>query len=449
MPVLRRPDDHHRDVRRRTPCAIATAKPDQDRHLMIITALPASQPGFSSPPAARRSRKPMSSRGRQPSSDRRARARPAHTRDQTRLPSSVPPPRFARHQPATNASRPDPKISVGRARPNGVPSYPRFPPWEAFERRPQNPYDRPANGRRPKPFTIAEVKRPILLRGGTRILADALGSHLSPSDAHRRPIMSASDAIRQFHVNFPEAELTDLRKRVNATKWPERETVADATQGVQLATIQKLADYWGTGYDWSKCEAKLKALPHFMTEIDGLDIHFIHVRSKHENALPMIVTHGWPGSIIEQLKIIEPLTNPTAHGASASDAFDLVIPSIPGYGFTEKPRETGWDTARTARAWAMLMDRLGYTQYVAQGGDLGSVVTTLMGEQAPPGLLGIHTSLPPTVPPAIAKALACGDPAPSGLSTDELHAYAQLQLLYGRQFAYAAFMRTRPQTLYG
>src|SRR5271157_2540005 len=248
MPLLRRPDDHHRNLRRPAPRAFPTTKPDQDRHLMIITALPASQPGFSSPPAARRSRKPMSSRGRQSSSDRRARARPAHTRDQTRLPSSVPPPRFARHQPATNASRPDPKISIGRARPNGVPSYPRFPPWEAFERRPQNPYDRPANGRRPKPFTIAEVKRPILLRGGTRILADALGSHLSPSDAHRRPIMSASDAIRQFHVNFPEAELTDLRKRVNATKWPERETVADATQGVQLATIQKLADYWGTGY---------------------------------------------------------------------------------------------------------------------------------------------------------------------------------------------------------
>jgi pimeloyl-ACP methyl ester carboxylesterase len=193
----------------------------------------------------------------------------------------------------------------------------------------------------------------------------------------------------------------------------------------------------------------LNALPQFLTEIDGLDIHFIHVRSKHANALPLIVTHGWPGSIIEQLKIIEPLSDPTAHGGSASDAFHIVIPSIPGYGFTEKPRVTGWDTARTAHAWAVLMNRLGYTHFVAQGGDLGSVVTTLMGEQAPQGLLGIHTSLPATVPPNLAKALACGDPAPNGLLADELRAYQQLQALYGKHFAYAAFMRQRPQTLYG
>jgi len=261
--------------------------------------------------------------------------------------------------------------------------------------------------------------------------------------------MSASDAIRQFHVNFPEAELTDLRKRVNATKWPERETVADATQGVQLATIQKLADYWGTGYDWSKCEAKLKALPHFMTEIDGLDIHFIHVRSKHENALPLIVTHGWPGSIIEQLKIIDPLTNPTAHGGSASDAFHIVIPSLPGYGFSGKPTATGWGPDHIARAWTVLMKRLEYSKYVAEGGDWGALITQLMGPQAAPGLLGIHTNMPGAVPPDIDKAAFAGAPAPSGLSADEQHAYDQLVFFYGHGLAYAQEMGNRPQTLYG
>jgi pimeloyl-ACP methyl ester carboxylesterase len=260
---------------------------------------------------------------------------------------------------------------------------------------------------------------------------------------------SASPDVRSFHVNYPDADLDDLRSRIKATRWPERETVNDASQGVPLEMLQGLAAYWTTDYDWRKCEAKLNALPMFTTTIDGLDIQFIHVKSKHADALPLIVTHGWPGSIIEQLKIIEPLTDPTAHGGSASDAFHIVIPSIPGYGFSGKPTSPSWSTDTTAGAWAVLMQRLGYTQYVAQGGDLGSVVTTLMAKQAPPGLLGINTSLPATVPPAIAKSLSCGDPPPATLSADEKQAYQQLQLLYGKQFAYAAFMHTRPQTLYG
>src|SRR5258705_13040084 len=258
-----------------------------------------------------------------------------------------------------------------------------------------------------------------------------------------------ADAIRPLNVNFPEAELTELRRRINATKWPERETVTDASQGVQLATIQKLARYWGTEYDWRKVEAKLNALPQFITEIDGLDIHSIHVRSKHENALPLIVTHGWPGSVIEQLKIIDPLTNPTAHGASASDAFHLVIPSIPGYGFPARPTTTGWGPDRTARAWVVLMKRLGYTQFVAQGGDLGAVISHAMAKQAPPELLGIHVNFPATIPPDIAKALAAGDPPPSNLAADERRAYEQLKILFAKKRAYAAFMATRPQTLYG
>ena len=263
--------------------------------------------------------------------------------------------------------------------------------------------------------------------------------------------MQAADknAVRPFHVNIPETELTDLRRRIGATKWPERETVADASQGVQLVTIQALARYWATEYDWRKIEAKMNALPQFITEIDGLDIHFIHVRSKHENALPLIVTHGWPGSIIEQMKIIDPLTNPTAHGGSAADAFDVVIPSMPGYGFSAKPTTTGWDASRIARAWTALMKRLGYTKYVAQGGDWGAIVTDSMGVQAAPELLGIHTNMPGIFPLDIDQAAFSGAPAPSGLSADEKVAYEALQLEYQKGIAYGYQMGLRPQTLYG
>jgi pimeloyl-ACP methyl ester carboxylesterase len=259
---------------------------------------------------------------------------------------------------------------------------------------------------------------------------------------------SDKTALRPFKVNFPEAQLTELRKRLHATRWPERETVTDASQGVQLATTQKLARAW-TEYDWRGCEARLNALPNFITEIDGLDIHFIHVRSKHENALPLIVTHGWPGSVIEQLKIIEPLTNPTAHGASASDAFHLVIPSLPGHGFSAKPTATGWDPIRTARAWIVLMNRLGYTRYAAQGGDWGNAVTEQMALQKPPGLVGIHTNMPATVPDDVAKTLQVGGPSPAGLSPEEKRAYDELDTFYKHGLGYAIEMANRPQTLYG
>ena len=256
-------------------------------------------------------------------------------------------------------------------------------------------------------------------------------------------------AIRPFRVDVPEEALVDLRKRIAATKWPERETVSDATQGVQLATMRELARYWETDYDWRKVESRLNGLPQFITEIDGLDIHFIHVRSKHEDALPLIVTHGWPGSVIEQLKIVEPLTNPTAHGGSASDAFHLVIPSLPGYGFSGKPTAPGWTPDRIARAWATLMQRLGYTRYVAQGGDWGNAVSELMALQQPPGLLGIHTNMPATVPADISKAIAFHQAPPAGLTADERNAFDQLADFYGKGLGYALEMSNRPQTLYG
>jgi pimeloyl-ACP methyl ester carboxylesterase len=258
-----------------------------------------------------------------------------------------------------------------------------------------------------------------------------------------------TDSIRPFTFHAPQAELDELRRRIKATKWPERETVNDETQGVQFATTQKLARYWGTDYDWRKVEARLNALPQFITNIDGLDIHFIHVRSKNPNALPLIVTHGWPGSIIEQLKIIDPLTNPTAHGASASDAFDIVIPSLPGYGFSGKPTTTGWDVPRIARTWVTLMKRLGYTRFVAAGGDWGAQVVDELGVQAPPELLGIHTNMPGTVPADISKALNFHEPAPAGLSADERNAWDQLDFFYKKGLGYANEMALRPQTLYG
>jgi pimeloyl-ACP methyl ester carboxylesterase len=259
---------------------------------------------------------------------------------------------------------------------------------------------------------------------------------------------AAGDAIRPFRIDVPEAQLADLRQRLLTTRWPERETVADESQGVPLATMQDLTHYWATAYNWRKVEAKLNSLPQFITEIDGLDIHFIHVRSKHESALPLLVTHGWPGSVIEQLKIIGPLTDPTAHGGNASDAFHLIIPSLPGFGFSGKPAVTGWGPERTARAWAVLMQRLGYTRFAAQGGDLGAGICTAMAKQAPAGLLAIHTNFPGSIPLNIAKALQAGDAPPPDLTANERRAYEQLTILFAKRRAYAQMMGTRPQTLY-
>ena len=274
---------------------------------------------------------------------------------------------------------------------------------------------------------------------------------MTPATATEQRNDQATDSagLRPFRVEVPEAELTELRSRINATRLPEKETVGDFSQGVPLGTVQKLAKYWATEYDWRKVEARLNAVPNFITEIDGLDIHFIHVRSNHENALPVIITHGWPGSIIEQLKLIEPLTNPTAHGGSAADAFHVVIPSMPGYGFSGKPTGTGWGPERIARAWVALMQRLGYTKFVAQGGDWGAVVVDMMGLLAPPELLAIHTNMPGIFPADINGAAFSGAPAPAGLSADEKLAYERLQFVYQKGIGYGYQMGLRPQTLYG
>lgn len=274
------------------------------------------------------------------------------------------------------------------------------------------------------------------------------GTALATGQAQAQTKPAGLDAIRPFHIHFPDTALADMKRRITSTRWPGKEVVADQAQGVQLATVQQLARYWGTEYDWRKCEAKLNALPQFLTQIDGVDIHFIHVRSKHAHALPLIITHGWPGSIIEQLKVIDPLTNPTAHGGSAADAFDVVIPSLPGYGFSGTPSTTGWDPIRIARAWTVLMKRLGYTRYVAQGGDWGNAVTEQMALLAPPELVGIHTNMPATVPPAIDAAAFAGAAAPASLSVEEKHAYDQLAYFYKHGLGYANEMSNRPQTLY-
>ena len=273
---------------------------------------------------------------------------------------------------------------------------------------------------------------------------------MTQTSATQQTTEPAGSAIRPFQLpTVSDEELADLRRRIESTRWPEQETVPDFSQGVPLATMQKLARYWANEYDWRKIEAKLTSLPHFITEIDGLDIHFIHVRSQHEDALPVIITHGWPGSVVEQLKVIEPLTNPTAHGGTAADAFHLVIPSMPGYGYSGRPTASGWGPDRIANAWTVLMRRLGYTRYVAQGGDWGAYISDLMGVQAPPELLAIHTNMAGAVPAEIDKATATGAPAPADLSAEEKHSYDRLVFFYSRGLAYALEMGNRPQTLYG
>lgn len=294
-------------------------------------------------------------------------------------------------------------------------------------------------------FVRYQDRRQFLGTAAMGMVSASAVSLFSPAPAPA----AESGAVRAFDIDVPKDALANLRERVTMARWPDRETVTDPSQGVQLRTIQQVAQHWRTDYDWRKVEARLKALPQFVTEIDGLDIHFIHVRSKHDNALPMIVTHGWPGSIIEQMKIIDPLTNPTWHGASASDAFHLVIPSLPGHGFSGKPTAPGWTPVSIARAWATLMERLGYTRYVAQGGDWGNAVSEIMALQQPTGLLGIHTNMAATVPADVSKALSAGGPPPADLSADEKQAWDQLDDFYKHGLAYAQEMSNRPQTLYG
>jgi len=295
----------------------------------------------------------------------------------------------------------------------------------------------------------ASLSRRHFIAGTATVLATAGSVVLSPAAAADADAGAAGEQIRPFRYHAPDAALADLRRRIAATKWPTPELVGDATQGVQYATMRELARTWQADYDWRRFEARLNALPQFTTRIDGVDIHFIHVRSRHPGALPVIVTHGWPGSIVEQMKIVGPLTNPTAFGGTGADAFDVVIPSLPGHGFSGKPTELGWDPVRIARAWAVLMGRLGYTHYVAQGGDWGNAVTEQMALQLPPGLVGIHTNMPATLPDDIAKALGAGGAAPAGLSADEQYAYDQLDFFYKHGLAYAQEMGNRPQTLYG
>ncbi|MCH8614811.1 epoxide hydrolase 1 [Sphingomonas sp. SM33] len=303
-----------------------------------------------------------------------------------------------------------------------------------------------ANAQSTPPSTPAPAET---LTQAASVSSPTAGTAGTPFLAATEAAPAGDTSIRPFKYHATDEELADLKRRIKATKWPERETVADDTQGVNLATMQKLADYWANHHDWRRIEAKINSYPNFVTNIDGLDIHFIQVRSKHPNALPLIVTHGWPGSIIEQLKIIEPLTNPTAHGGTAADAFDVVIPSLPGYGFSGKPSAAGWGPERTAKAWDVLMKRLGYDRYVAQGGDWGSMVTDLLGAAAPPGLLGIANNMAAAIPPDIDAAAIAGKPAPAGLSDEEKQAYDHVAFFYAHGLGYANEMGNRPQTLYG
>lgn len=297
------------------------------------------------------------------------------------------------------------------------------------------------------PLLPSTTRRSFLATSATALIVGATASGAFGLLPGQLASAAENTAIRPFLVNVPEADLVDLRKRVLATRWPAKETVNDQSQGVQLTKLKELVHYWGTDYDWRKVEKKLNALPMFVTEIDGLNIQFIHVRSKNSNALPVIITHGWPGSILELLKVIDPLTNPTAHGGSADDAFDVVIPSMPGYGFSDQPTETGWNADRIGLAWDVLMKRLGYKRYVSQGGDWGSVVSDKMARQAPEGLLGIHVNMPATVPADVAKAMSDGDPAPTGLTDVEKAAYESLSTFFSKNGAYGVMMTTRPQTV--